>query len=317
MKWFRVYSEIKDDPKMLELDDHQRWLWLCLMSCANEAPERGVIAGVRLRGLSAALRTTEDKLIEALTVMEELDMLEFDQDAGTITLKHWNERQYDKPSDTPPATRQRQRVSRQRHADVTPCHATDTDTDTDTDTEEKQKQSKTNRAGASAPAGKPASPPLPPAAQVFEDNGGKWAKGTLQDGTSKKDRAISWITERVADTPESLKLWGEVVAGYSAQWSAYSYTVMVNDYYLKGRVPGEARPSSGSNGNGKPRENAALAAVRIRQAEEARSGNYQGDSRGVDGADDGISIFWPERPGQAEGPARVGADVEAVRADVV
>jgi len=29
MKWFRVYSEIKDDPKMLEMDDHQRWLWLC------------------------------------------------------------------------------------------------------------------------------------------------------------------------------------------------------------------------------------------------------------------------------------------------
>jgi hypothetical protein len=174
-----------------------------------------------------------------------------------------------------------------------------------------------NRAGASAPAGKPASPILPPAAQVFEDNGGKWAKGTLQDGTPKKDRAIAWITERVADTPDSLALWAKVVAGYSAQWSAYSYTVMVNDYYLNGRIPGEARPSSGSNGHGPPRENAALAAVRIRQAEDARNGNYQGNSRGLDGADDGISLFWPERPGQAEGPARVSADVEAVRADAV
>ena len=43
MKWFRVYSEIKDDPKMLEMDDHQRWLWICLMSLANDSEQRGTI----------------------------------------------------------------------------------------------------------------------------------------------------------------------------------------------------------------------------------------------------------------------------------
>jgi hypothetical protein len=316
MKWFRVYSEIKDDPKMLELDDHQRWLWLCLMSCANEAPERGVITGVRLRGLAAALRTTEDKLREALTVMQELDMLEYDQDAATITLCHWNDRQYDKPSDTPPATRARQRMSRQRHADVTPCHATYTDTDTDTDTEEiqRQKQSRPKAAGASAPAGKPASPLPPPAAQVFVENGGKWPSGKLADGTSKRAKAIATIAETVGDDPDALSFWGRVVAAYCLQWSGHSYTTMLG-YFRDRRIPGEA--GRNGNGHGRPRENAALAAVRIRQAEDARSGNYQGDSRGVDCADDGISLFWPERPGQAEGPARVSADVEAVRADAV
>lgn len=53
------------------------------------------------------------------------------------------------------------------------------------------------------------------------------------------ERARRWITEQVRDTPESLALWGRVVTAYCAQWSSKSYTVMVNDYYLQGRVPGQ------------------------------------------------------------------------------
>lgn len=137
MKWFRVYSEIKDDPKMLEMDDHQRWLWICLMSLANDSELRGTILNVRLRGLASSLRTTEDKLREALELYQELDMAEYDEDARTITLLNFVKRQYDKPSDTPEQTRERQRMSRQRHADVTPSHAIYSDTDnTNTQTKE-------------------------------------------------------------------------------------------------------------------------------------------------------------------------------------
>jgi hypothetical protein len=140
MKWFRVYSEIKDDPKMLELDDHQRWLWICLMATANESAERGVIQNVRIRGLAAALRTDADRLSEAIALFVDLDMIEYDEQTYTITLLHFTERQYDKPSDTPEQTRDRKARSRQSHADVTPSHATYTDTDTDTYTETEQIQ---------------------------------------------------------------------------------------------------------------------------------------------------------------------------------
>jgi len=95
---------------------------------------------------------------------------------------------------------------------------------------------------------KPAS--LPPQAQVFIDNGGKWPTGKLTDGTSKRDRAIQWICERVTDDMSSLVLFGKVVAGYCAQWSPKSYTVMVNDYYLAGRVPGEPTQKGKGNGSG-------------------------------------------------------------------
>jgi hypothetical protein len=87
---------------------------------------------------------------------------------------------------------------------------------------------------------------LPAPAQTFVEHGGKWPPGKLADGTSKKARAVAYICEHVGSDSESLRLWGRVVAGYCAQWSPRSYTVMIQDYYLAGKVPGERK-----NGNGK------------------------------------------------------------------
>jgi len=83
---------------------------------------------------------------------------------------------------------------------------------------------------------------LPAAVQVFLDNGGQFPTGKLADGTPKKRRAIAYIAERVRDSPESLALWGQVVAAYCAQWSGKSYTVMIDEYYAQNRVPGQAPP---------------------------------------------------------------------------
>ncbi len=127
-----------------------------------------------------------------------------------------------------------------------------------------------NRAGASAPAGKPASPPLPPAAQVFVENGGKWPSGSLADGTTKRAKAIATIAETVGDDPDDLSFWGRVVAAYCLQWSGHSYTTMLG-YFRDRRIPGEA--GRNGNGHGPPRENAGLAAVRLLEQEDAIYGN--------------------------------------------
>lgn len=116
LKWFRLYSEIRDDPKMLEMDDHQRWLWICLMGLASEAPNRGIIEGYRLRGLAGMLRTTENKLREAIKLYEDLNMIEFDEEEQEIVLVNFMKRNYDWPSDTPEATRERKRKSRENAA---------------------------------------------------------------------------------------------------------------------------------------------------------------------------------------------------------
>lgn len=117
---------------------------------------------------------------------------------------------------------------------------------------------------APPPAPKKVKEILPVQAQTYLDNGGAFPTGTLTDGTTKRARAIQFITEHVTDDPVSLHLWGRVVAGYAMQWSAKSYTVMVNDYYLAGRVPGEPQKenrSNGNNGNGNQKPGYGLASL--------------------------------------------------------
>jgi len=79
---------------------------------------------------------------------------------------------------------------------------------------------------------------LPPAAQIYLDSGGKWPKGTLKGGESKKDKAIRLIVEKVGDNQQALKLWGEVVEGWCAQWLSSSYTSML-ERFENGSVPGK------------------------------------------------------------------------------
>jgi hypothetical protein len=107
-----------------------------------------------------------------------------------------------------------------------------------------------------APAVTATPPPLPKAVQEYLDNGGTFPKGKLADGTTKKDKATAYIAEHIRGDPESIALWGRVVAGYTAQWASASYMTMINDYYLQGRIPGTSTPRSNGNGynhsNGRP-----------------------------------------------------------------
>lgn len=114
-------------------------------------------------------------------------------------------------------------------------NAADTDTDTETDTipdTDTETEIKHKRAAVAA---------LPRAAQVYIDAGGKFQPGKLADGTTKKDNAIRVICEIVKDDDASLDLWRRVVSAYCAQWSSKSYTIMLNEYYLQGRVPGQSK----------------------------------------------------------------------------
>jgi hypothetical protein len=131
------------------------------------------------------------------------------------------------------------------------------DTDTDTDTKGAQVPPLATASPSAPPEPKPKAAakkppkepkqaePLPMPVQVFVDSGGSFPSGKLQDGTPKRERAIRFITEHVTDDKASLDLWAKVVTGYCAQWSSSSYTVMVNDYYLSGRIPGAPNNNGG------------------------------------------------------------------------
>lgn len=159
MKWFRLYAEIKDDPKMLELDDAQFRTWINLLAMASEADERGVIPAHRPRGLAAALHATVENMETAFALFAEIGMIERRED-GSLLLTNFMERQYDNPSDRPEkvAERKARLKERQQNAPETTAEApaqtendkrtteerqkndTYSDTDSDTDTEAENTQ---------------------------------------------------------------------------------------------------------------------------------------------------------------------------------
>lgn len=175
-RWFRVYAEIRDDLKILSLDEGQRWLWVALLATVAETAELGVVPSAPRHALAAALHTTEERLNEALSAFAAQDMVECRAD-GSILVTHFAQRQYESPSAEPQRVRERVRRHRDRAvgsgaatatapaADVTPMkragNALYTDTDTDTDTEIKagRPRARAREHAACDPATPP--PPLP------------------------------------------------------------------------------------------------------------------------------------------------------------
>ena len=41
MKWFRLYTEIRRDPKLRRLPVSYRWVWITILCIARESPRPG------------------------------------------------------------------------------------------------------------------------------------------------------------------------------------------------------------------------------------------------------------------------------------
>lgn len=117
--WFPTPRTIREDPRLLELDDHQFRVWIFMRALASDAEERGVIPPMGRRGLAAALHTTPDVLQTAIELLEEIELIIVGGD-GSIEMTDFMELLYPKPSDRPEAIKERVRRFRERNADVTP-----------------------------------------------------------------------------------------------------------------------------------------------------------------------------------------------------
>jgi hypothetical protein len=265
--WIKLYTEIVRDPKMGRLSDRQFRLCINLFAIAGEHDRDGALPPVS--DIAWLLRDDEEEIAQDLEALAKVNIVERVDDIWIV--RKWAERQAKAPSASRESVRTRVTDYRKqkRNEGVTTLHdernegvttlkrdgnedVTSTREEKsreDTDTEQKRIDQK-----AAAPH-----PRLPPAAKIYLDNGGKFPTGKMTDGTLKQDRAIQFIAEHIRDDPTSLELWGRVVAGYCAQWSAKSYTVMINDYYAIGRIPGQPNPqflgASRSNGHGAAQHN--------------------------------------------------------------
>lgn len=120
MRWFRLYDEILDDPKMAELSDFQFRCFVNLMSMASQSEMRGELTDNRER-IAWRLRIKKNVLSMAVDRLIELRILASEN--GKLRFINWDKRQF--KSDDVTA-----RVKRFRNVSVTPP---DTDTETDTD----------------------------------------------------------------------------------------------------------------------------------------------------------------------------------------
>lgn len=127
-RWFRLYDEILDDPKVQKLsaEAFRAWINLLCLACRN--------GGSFLRAdVPFALRTSALRAEALLTTLVSAGLMEY---AGVSVVPHnWTERQYISDSSATRVKRHRERHRNVTCNVTTPLHETAPDTETESDTE--------------------------------------------------------------------------------------------------------------------------------------------------------------------------------------
>jgi len=128
MKWFRLYDEIVDDPKIMRLNETLRWRYIAVLCCINKY-ERTTNRLPSDNELTFHLRLSEKDLDETLTTLLRQKLIQ--KDKHGYYSKAFKNRQYESDNITARVQRFRQRFSN------VSCNDIETYTETETDTEEK------------------------------------------------------------------------------------------------------------------------------------------------------------------------------------
>ena len=101
MEWFRVYSEMLNDPKLDDFTDAQIGIWIKLLCLANLQTQRGYIEIKTIKksamyALAALLRTRTDRLGTALRLFSDRNMTTYDLEGkeGYVAITNWHKRQF-------------------------------------------------------------------------------------------------------------------------------------------------------------------------------------------------------------------------------
>lgn len=127
MKWFKMYSEARNDAKLRTLTDSEFRAWFNLLCMAAEQKVRGCIEGrsfriiaIEVGGDCSSLRGLLDKLVGM--EMVELSGGNTDDDKCEIVFRKFSDRQNDFPSNSPEAVAKRVKRYRNKSSNVTTCN---------------------------------------------------------------------------------------------------------------------------------------------------------------------------------------------------
>lgn len=127
MKWFRFFSEARNDPKVQMLTSDQFRLWVNLLCLANEQDERGTLPpDEEIPYLLHIRRDAFGKMISSLTFRK----LFVRTPEGRLKPKGWDERQKDSDDAGRRKARYREKTYGKSREPNVPGHGRDTERDT-------------------------------------------------------------------------------------------------------------------------------------------------------------------------------------------
>ena len=116
--WIKLWTELLDDPKYLDLGPAQQAVWVNLLLATTRSPEPGVMLrpngspmGLeQVRGAVRAFAMTSEEFAATVEELESMEMVHWEN--GALAITHWHERQDpESPAQRMRRMRERQRVS--------------------------------------------------------------------------------------------------------------------------------------------------------------------------------------------------------------
>ncbi|WP_316219320.1 hypothetical protein [Bradyrhizobium sp. SZCCHNR2026] len=102
-RWFRMYDDVINDPKVMRLPEAVRWQWVALLCCASKNGGRLPPAD----DLAFLLRLDLERLASVLETLQAAGLL--DQDEEGIAPHNWNGRQFASDSSSDRVKRHREK----------------------------------------------------------------------------------------------------------------------------------------------------------------------------------------------------------------
>jgi len=113
MRWFRIYDEILDDPKVLKLSLDMRWHYVAMMCIANKENKGGTLPDIEDVGIR--LRTSTDEAKRIVQVLVAGGVLDRDAETQVLSVHGWSSRQFKSDDVTQRSSRSKAKKRERSH----------------------------------------------------------------------------------------------------------------------------------------------------------------------------------------------------------
>jgi len=130
MKWFRLWVDILDDPKMAQLTDYEFKIFIYLLALCSEVDSMSGECRLNVKSMSIRFRTQVNHLSPAFETFQKIGLITISED-GFVVISNWSKRQFKSDRVTDRVHKFR-KVTVERNVS---CNVSETPSDSDSDTD--------------------------------------------------------------------------------------------------------------------------------------------------------------------------------------